>query len=353
MKILIVSDAWQPQVNGVVRTYEGIIPELERAGHEIRVIGPSHFPLTMPMPSYPEIKLALFPYRLLSKMIAEFTPDAIHIATEGPLGRAARRYCLKNKLLFSTSYHTHFPDYVAKRLARHGSWFYSFVHKLARDDMRRFHAPSSALMIATQSLEDQLKGWGFTAPIYRLTRGVDLSLFHPGEKKLFKDLPRPIALYVGRVAIEKSIEDFLSMEWVGSKVVVGDGPDLEKLKAQYPHAVFTGVKTGADLAAHYRSTDVFVFPSRTDTFGIVLIEALASGLPVAAYDVTGPKDIITSPILGCLGENLSAAAAEALKHGTPEQRSAHVKNYYTWENAARQFLAAGADTEPGQARACL
>jgi glycosyltransferase involved in cell wall biosynthesis len=340
MKLLIVSDAWHPQVNGVVRTYEGLIPELKKMGHEVRVIGPSDFPLTMPMPSYPEIKLAILPYARLRKMIDAYKPDSIHVATEGPLGQAAVKYCKKHKAGFSSSYHTHFPDYVAKRLAKPGTKLYYRIHELAKKYIRNFHAHSRALMIATQSLEDQLKSWGFTPPIYRLTRGVDLDLFYPGEKTLFKNLKRPVAIYVGRVAVEKSIEDFLEMKWSGSKVVIGHGPDLEKLKTKYPEALFTGVKTGADLAAHYRSADIFVFPSRTDTFGIVLIEALASGIPVAAYDVTGPKDIITTPVLGILGESLSAAAGEALKHGAPDQRSLHVKNYYTWENVARQFMAA-------------
>ncbi|MGB0720400.1 MAG: glycosyltransferase, partial [Bdellovibrionales bacterium] len=195
-----------------------------------------------------------------------------------------------------------------------------------------------AMMVATQSLEDTLRGWGFKNPIHRLIRGANLDVFHPGEKTLFKDLKPPIALYVGRIAIEKSVEDFLDMPWDGTKVIVGDGPDRAELERKYPAARFVGKKTGADLAAHYRSADLFVFPSRTDTFGIVLVEALASGLPVAAYNVTGPKDIITADFLGALDEtNLKAAADKALSSGTPEQRSRHVKDHYTWKNASRQY----------------
>ena len=338
MKLLIISDAWHPQVNGVVRTYEHLGGKLQEMGHEVRVIGPADFPFAVAMPGYPEIKLAVFPYRALRKMIEEFAPDWLHIATEGPLGWAARKYCLKHDRDFTTSYHTHFPDYVAKRLARFLPFLYGFFHEMAKRHVRRFHAPARAMMIATQSLEDELKAWGFKPKMKRLTRGADLSLFTTGEKTLFHDLPRPVAIYVGRVAIEKNLEDFLGMEWEGSKVVVGEGPSMAELTHKYPDAIFTGKKLGTELAAHYRSADVFVFPSRTDTFGMVLIEALACGIPVAGYNVTGPRDIITEDFLGAIHDaDLSWAAKKALKHGNAEKRAAYVREHYTWEAAAAQF----------------
>jgi glycosyltransferase involved in cell wall biosynthesis len=337
-KYLIVSDAWHPQVNGVVRTYEHLCEELEKMGHNVKVIGPSDFSYTIPMPGYAEIRLALLPYGRLCRMIDTYAPDYIHIATEGPLGWAARKYCLRHDHSFSTSYHTHFPDYVAKRLARRIPLLYTPVKAIAKWVVRTFHAPSRVMMVATQSLEDELRSWNFKTPMRRMTRGAKLDLYYPGENTVYKDLKRPIAVYVGRVSIEKSLEDFLKMPWQGSKVIVGEGPSLTALARQYPDAVFTGKKMGQELAAHYRSADVFVFPSRTDTFGIVLIEALASGIPIAAYNVTGPKDIITEPFLGALEEiDLAKAALRALEAGTAEQRADHVKSLYTWEQATRQF----------------
>lgn len=340
-KYLIVSDAWQPQVNGVVRTYEYLREELERMGHHVKVIGPADFPFAIPMPGYAEIHLAILPYGRLKRMIDAYNPDHIHVATEGPLGWAARKYCVRYDKKFSTSYHTHFPDYIAQRVARTLPFLYRPIHALAKTVMRRFHAPARVMMIATQSLEDDLKRWGFKTPMQRMTRGAKLDLYYPGEKTLYHNLKRPVAIYVGRVSIEKSIEDFLKMPWHGSKVIVGEGPSLASLSHQYPDAVFTGKKMGEELAEHYRSADVFVFPSRTDTFGIVLIEALASGLPVAGYRVTGPKDIVTEDFLGALEDSdLAKATLRALKTGTPEQRAEHVKSLYTWEHAARQFMAA-------------
>lgn len=338
-KFLIISDAWQPQVNGVVRTYENIVEHVENMGHTIKVIGPSDFPYTMPMLGYPEIKLAIAPYRRLKRMIEEYNPDYIHIPAEGPLGWAARRYCIKHGKSHSTSYHTHFPDYVAKRLAKYTPFLYKSVHNAAKKLIQHFHAHSRVMMVATQSLEDELKSWGFKTPMRRMTRGAKLDQFYPGENTVYKNLKSPVAVYVGRIAIEKNLEDFLKMPWEGSKVLVGDGPSLPALEKKYPEAVFVGKKVGAELAEHYRSADVFAFPSRTDTFGIVLIEALASGLPVAAYNVTGPKDIITENFLGALEEtDLAAAAKHALQHGTKDQRASHVKSYYTWEHAAKQFV---------------
>lgn len=338
MKILIITDAWRPQVNGVVRTYEYLADELAAAGHPVKVIGPADFPFRMPLPFYREIELALLPARRLSKMIAAFQPDTIHIGTEGPLGRAARALCLKRGWPFTTCYHTQFPDYAAKRAAKIAPFLFHPVKKFTTRMLVKFHAPARAMMVATPSLRDELTAAGHSAPMAIWARGVYTTLFHPGPATLFADLPRPVALYVGRVAIEKNIEAFLGMAWTGTKVVVGDGPSLPELRAKYPHAVFAGKKTGEDLAAHYRSANVFVFPSRTDTFGMVITEALACGLPVAAYDVTGPRDIVTAPFLGALNDDLSTAAHAALKHGTAEQRHDHIRAHYSWPAIAQQFV---------------
>ncbi|MEZ5814144.1 MAG: glycosyltransferase family 1 protein [Alphaproteobacteria bacterium] len=338
MKLLIITDAWRPQVNGVVRTYEHLQEELQKSGHEVVVIGPADFPACLPMPGYSEIKLAIAPYRRLKRIIESHAPDNIHIPTEGPLGWAARRYCIKHKKPFSTAFHTHFPDYTAKRIAKFAPALYKLTHALGIKYVRRFHRPSSLIMVATGSLEDTLRAWGFQNPMHRVTRGANLSLFTPGPKTKYQDLKTPVALYVGRIAIEKNIEDFLKMNWNGSKVLIGDGPSREELEQKYPDARFLGIRQGEDLAAHYRSADIFIFPSRTDTFGMVLIEALASGIPVAAYNVPGPKDIVTESALGALHETcLETAAQRALTAGTPEQRAAHVKKHFTWETAGRQY----------------
>ena len=339
MKILIVSDAWLPQVNGVVRVYEYLAAELAAAGHDIRIIGPADFPRRMPMPGYREIELALFPYAQLARMIDEAAPDTLHIATEGPLGHAARRYALKRRRPFTTAYHSQFPDYAAKRAARLFPALEKPVRAAFDRFIRRFHAPSSGMMTTTHSLQEELTQRGFRVPMHRVTLGVDFDLFRPGRDALFAHLTPPVALYVGRIAVEKNLEGFLSMDWHGTKVVVGHGPDMDMLQKKYPDVLFTGKKTGADLAAHYRSSDVFVFPSRTDTFGMVLIEALACGLPVAAHDVIGPRDIITAPHLGTLHEDLSHAARTALEHGAKrEDRHSHARDLYNWKLAAADFV---------------
>ena len=338
MKILIITDAWLPQVNGVVRTYQHLREEMQKLGHQVNVIGPADFPLRLPLPGYAEIELAIAPYRRLKRMIEEHAPDRIHISTEGPLGWAARKYCLQHDRKFSTSFHTMFPDYAAKRAAKIIPPLYGFVHERCKNMVRNFHSRSSAMMVATQSLEEQLIAWEFKNPMHRLTRGAKLDLFYPGEKTKYQDLKSPVALYVGRVAIEKSIEDFLEMDWDGSKVIVGDGPSREELEEKYKDAHFLGNQTGEELGAYFRSADLFVFPSRTDTFGMVIVEALASGLPVAGYNVTGPKDIVTEDFLGALHEDdLAAAAHAALETGTPEERAAHVKKHFTWEVAGKQY----------------
>ncbi len=339
MRILIISDAWKPQTNGVVRTYEHLQEELVTLGHTVLVIGPHDFRCRVPLPGYPEIELALFAYRPLSRILESFRPDTIHIGTEGPLGQAARRYCMRHGLPFTTCYHTQFPDYAAKRAAKFCSWLEHPVRRCFIHRLRRFHNASAAIMVATSSLETTLRDWGFTAPFYRLTRGVNIDLFTAEKKDIFLDLKHPVALYVGRIAIEKNLEAFLSMPWEGSKVLVGDGPDRKSLQAAFPQALFPGQKIGPELAAHYQSADIFVFPSRTDTFGMVVIEALACGLPVAAYPVTGPKDIVTEPLLGVLDNRLEIAALSAAANTAARaMRHAYVAKHYTWPIVARQFI---------------
>lgn len=338
LRILIVTDAWYPQVNGVVRTYEYLRHELTAMGYEVKIIGPADFRMSIPMPGYSEIRLALFPYNRLRRMIAAYNADVLHIATEGPLGIAARKYATEYGVEFTTCYHTHFPDYTAKRFAKYIPALYTPVRKIAIRFVKWFHAPSSCLFVATPSLEETLTSWGFACPIKRMTRGIDHAVFYGGEKTLFRQRTRPVALYVGRVAIEKNLGAFLDMAWDGTKVIVGDGPDRAMLEKKYPKAVFAGVKVGKDLADYYRSADVFVFPSKTDTFGMVIVEAMACGLPVAAYPVTGPVDIITQDFLGAVDEDLSKAASRALLYGTAEQRSQWARDHYSWRKAAHQFL---------------
>lgn len=339
MKILIVSDAWYPQVNGVVRTYENLHDKLVEWGHDVKIIGPRDFPARIPLPGYPEIKLAVMPYFRLKRLIRNYDPDVIHIATEGPLGEAGRRYCLRHfPKGFTTCYHTQFPDYVAKRVARYLPFLERTTKNLAITKIRKFHKPASAMFVATRTLEDQLNERGFTPPKIRLTRGIDEAVFYPGKKEVFRDLEKPVAIYVGRIAIEKNLEDFLEMDWPGSKVLVGDGPSLPALKSRYPDAVFAGVKTGKELGDHYRSADIFAFPSTTDTFGMVIIEGLACGLPVAAYDVMGPRDILVEDYLGAMDADLGRAARTALERGKPELCAAYIKEHFTWDVAASQFL---------------
>ncbi|HSO43121.1 MAG TPA: glycosyltransferase family 1 protein [Rhodospirillales bacterium] len=253
--------------------------------------------------------------------------EAIHIATEGPLGWATRRHCLRRRLPFSTSFHTRFPEYIQARWRVPLDWSYRFV--------RTFHEPASHVMVATATIEQELVARGFRN-ITRWTRGVDTELFRPRPKNLY-DLPRPVSLYVGRIAVEKSVEDFLRLELPGSKVLIGNGPMLTALKGRYPQARFLGAKVGEDLAAHYAAADVFVFPSRTDTFGLVLLEALASGVPVAAYPVPGPLDVIATSGAGCLDEDLGRAtgAALAIPSGVCRARA----EAFSWDNSVRQFLA--------------
>ncbi|MBP5858895.1 glycosyltransferase family 1 protein [Marivibrio halodurans] len=323
--VAIISDAWYPQINGVVRTLQRMVDALNGFGHPTRVIGPDRF-RTIPCPSYPEIRLAIDAWARLPKLLDETPDEAIHIATEGPLGQAARRYCLRRGRPFTTAFHTRFPEYVQARIRLPLSWTYGF--------MRRFHGAAQCTMVTTESMRRDLEGWGFRN-LALWTRGVDTDLFHPREKGAL-NLPRPIFMNVGRVAVEKNIGKFLDLELPGSKVVVGDGPQIAELREAYPEVHFLGAREGEELADLYAAADVFVFPSRTDTFGLVLLEALASGVPVAAYPVNGPIDVIRDPAVGVLDEDLGAAARRAL-----DCDPAACRRYalgYSWDASARQFL---------------
>lgn len=342
MQILVISDAWHPQINGVVRTYEYMIPALRAAGHTVSVIGPAECGLSMPCPQYEEIRLSIGGLFNLWQKIDHARSQCrtsdfhLHIATEGPLGWIARRYALKNKLKFSSCYHTEFPDYIAKRLP---SFLSNTARNLSINIIRKFHSAASTMFVATESLTAKLQALNYQTQISPLTRGADLSQFFSAEKTLFQEFKKPVALYVGRVAVEKNLPAFLEAEWHGTKIIVGAGPDLEHLKNAYPDAVFVGKQTGQALAAHYQSADIFVFPSKTDTFGMVIVEALACGLPVAAYPVTGPVDIITKAELGALNENLSLAMHAALNAaGDKNGRATYAREHYSWQHVAHQFI---------------
>ena len=335
MKIALITDAWYPQINGVVRTLDRITRELRAEGHEISIIHPGLF-RTLPCPTYPEIRLALFPRRKLAGLLGAFEPDAIHIATEGPLGMAARRYCMKRKQAFTSSYHTRFPEYVAARIPVRISWLYAF--------MRRFHNSGEGMMVATQSLRDELAEKGFEK-IKVWSRGVDTELFRPMEPPAEASelaLERPIFVNVGRVAVEKNLSALLDLDLPGSKVIVGGGPQLAELKQRYPAVHFFGSKEGEDLVRHYGLGDVFVFPSRTDTFGLVLLEALACGLPVAAFPVPGPLDVIGNSGVGHLDEDLEKACMAALN--IPREHCRPYAERFSWNACALQFLN---NLEPG------
>jgi glycosyltransferase involved in cell wall biosynthesis len=326
MKILLASDAWPPQVNGVVRTMLTVMHELEALGHTVVTLTPDQC-FTVPCPFYKEIRLAINPGGAVARVIEESKPDAIHIVTEGPVGIATRRWCLRHGLHFTTAYHTRFPEYLAVRYLAPQRFTYTL--------MRRFHAPAARVMVATESVRRELASRGFRnlAP---WGRGVDPALFDPCWREERAEFERPIFLYVGRVAHEKNLPAFLDLDLPGSKVLVGDGPALAALKHRYPHAHFIGRRENRALAAIYASADVFVFPSRTDTFGLVMLEALASGVPVAAYPVPGPLDIISDGEVGALDEDLRRAALIALE--LPRTRCREHALRFTWSSCARQFL---------------
>jgi glycosyltransferase involved in cell wall biosynthesis len=327
-RILIASDAWRPQVNGVVRTLETTAAMLRSRGHEVLIVEPSQFP-NSPAPFYPEISISLPLPGKVEPMVKRFDPHHIHIATEGPIGLAVRRVCRRFGWRFTTSYHTKFPEYLKAMLGIPESWTYWH--------MRRFHSSAAQIMVATPSLEAELNNRGFRGPFRRWSRGVDLTMFSPRAKS-DPIGPRPVLLYAGRVSTEKNLDAFLRLETPGTKVIVGDGPARIALQSQYPQAIFLGYRQGDALAAIYANADLFVFPSKTDTFGIVLIEAMACGLPIAAYPVTGPIDIVTRPELGCLHDDLESAIRSALITGQPDHCIAEARTY-TWERCTDQFEA--------------
>lgn len=325
MRIAIVTDAWHPQVNGVVTTLTRTVKTLEQAGHTLQVICPALFE-TVPCPTYPEIRLSLMPGRLIHEIFESFAPDAIHIATEGPLGWTARRYCLKKGLRFTTSYHTRFPEYLRLRVPV-PLW-------LSYQVMRRFHARAKRTMVATGDMRDELSRRGFKN-LTLWSRGVDTEIFKPYGKD-FLEGERPLSIFVGRVAVEKNIEDYLRLTMPGTKYVVGDGPDLAELRRKYPGVRFTGYKRGMELARHMASADVFVFPSRTDTFGLVMLEAMACGVPVAAYPVTGPKNIVQHGFTGILDDDLGQAVRHALTLDGRRCRS--YAEGFSWQRCTAQFF---------------
>uniref|UniRef100_Q07RL8 Glycosyl transferase, group 1 n=1 Tax=Rhodopseudomonas palustris (strain BisA53) TaxID=316055 RepID=Q07RL8_RHOP5 len=324
MRILIATDAWHPQVNGVVRTLTMMAEAAKTLGAEIVFLTPQSF-RTVALPSYPDLRIALPGPGKIARLIQEAKADCVHIATEGPIGIAARRYCRKHGLRFTTSFHTRFPEYVSARFPIPESWVWAWL--------RRFHGASQAVMAATPALADELRGRGFRNVVL-WPRGVDTKLFHP--RVVSTDLARPIFLCVGRVAVEKNLEAFLSLELPGSKVVVGDGPARAELQREFPQAVFLGAMQGEALAEAYAMADVFVFPSRTDTFGLVLLEALASGIPVAGFPVTGPRDVIGTAAVGALSEDLRSACLQALT--LSRQACQEFAARQTWEASAAKFL---------------
>jgi glycosyltransferase involved in cell wall biosynthesis len=330
MKIITITDAWHPQVNGVVRTIEATNRELERAGHVTQVISPLQF-RSFACPGYSEIRLSLFPYLRLSKLLdlalAGERDAVIHVATEGPLGYAARRYCRGRRLPFSTAYHTRFPQYLNAMFGVPEGWTYAFL--------RHFHGPAQVVMAPTPTVERELRAHGFSQ-VALWTRGVDLDVFSPREP-LFSDARHPVFLYVGRISVEKNIQAFLALDLPGTRVVAGIGPELDTLKLRFPEVRFVGVLDPISLARLYSAADVFVFPSRTDTFGLVMLEALACGTPVAAYPVQGPIDVVGGSAVAVLDDDLRMAALHALRIDRAACR-AHAERY-SWRAATLQFIA--------------
>jgi glycosyltransferase involved in cell wall biosynthesis len=329
MRIAIVTDAWSPQVNGVVRTLQSVRRELEATGHEVRVISPDLF-RSIPCPTYPEIRLAFAGKAGVARILESFVPDAIHLATEGPLCLAARNWCMGHGLPFTTAYHTQFPDYVAARTGFDPAWVWRYI--------RWFHGPARAILASTPTVEKALADHGLTQ-VRAWGRGIDFSTFGSGGAvdPTMAALPGPVMLYVGRVAVEKNLAAFLDCDHPGSKVVVGDGPARAALERRYPDAHFLGKRSGHELAAAYRTADVLVFPSRTDTFGLVMIEALACGTPVAAFPVQGPLDVLDARV-GAMDEDLKRAIADALTRD--RAACAAYAARFSWSVSAQQFARA-------------
>ena len=328
MHLLLVTDAWYPQVNGVVRTLEAVSGLIRAAGHRVSLVTPEGY-RTVPMPTYPEIRLALVNPASLSRHIDALQPDSIHIATEGPLGWAARWHCRRNGLSFTSSFHSRFPEMIAERLRLPG------VEQLAYRVLRHFHGPACATLVPTRTVAERLGRAGFSN-IRVWTRGVDTAQFRPVTSTMFDHLPRPVMLNAGRVAVEKNLDGFLSLDLPGTKVVVGDGPQLAELKARYPDVVFTGYLRGDELARALTAADVFVFPSKTDTFGLVMLEAMSCGVPVAAHPVEGPIDVVTSPDVGALDGDLSQAIRRAL--ACDREACRRFAAAHSWQRVADMLL---------------
>jgi glycosyltransferase involved in cell wall biosynthesis len=326
MKLALVTDAWRPQVNGVVTTLVELVQGLEQRGHEVVLIEPSGF-TRFACPGYREIELAWRPQREVSRRLDEIDADAIHIATEGPLGSAARRHCLHRGLKFTTAFHTRFPDILAKALHVPAAWTYGWF--------RRFHAPSSGVMVPSDGMLQLLRGYRFE-PLKAWSHGVDLSLFAPAEP-LPLDLPRPLWLYVGRVSYEKNLEAFLRLDLPGSKLVYGSGPLAEALQRQFPEVHWRGIVPRSELPRIYSSADVFVMPSRSETFGLVMLEAMACGTPVAAFPVAGPLDVVGDSDGGALDEDLRRAALKALE--LPRDAARRRALRFDWERVCEEFVA--------------
>ena len=326
MRILIASDAWYPQINGVVRTLTAVVGELRDLGHTVEVLGPDRFP-TVPMPSYPEVRIAVAPGIKLARLMDEFRPDAVHIPVEGPIGLAARRHCLRRGWPFTTSYHTRAGIYFEEK--------FGIPHDLVLALQRWFHNAGNGFMVQTDSLERELATKGFVN-IRRWCRGVDTELFRPIEARGLLDLPRPVFTYVGRVSAEKNLDDFLGLDLPGTKLVVGAGPQLATYRERYPEVVFAGWKKGEELSRYYSASDVFVLPSRFETFGLVLLEALACGLPVAAYPVHGPMDVIGKAPVGVLDNDLRSAALRALT--IPRNLCRDFALRFSWRRSAEEFV---------------
>ncbi len=325
MRIAIASDAWSPQINGVVTTLQQTRDVLLASGHEVLMLTPEGR-RTVRCPTYPEIRLTLFAGRAIARELDRFAPDCVHIATEGTLGLAVRRYCLRRNIPFTTAYHTQFPEYIRARFPIPLRWSVAL--------MRWFHRPAVRTMVATASMRKTLEERGFRNLVI-WSRGVRTDIFRPDDAVSY-DLQRPVWVCVGRVAVEKNVEQFLALDLPGSKVIIGDGPDRERLGAAYPGCHFLGYKTGRDLARHIAGADVFVFPSRTDTFGLVMLEAMACGVPVAALPVTGPIDVVRGDETGCLHDDLATACFQALELNREDCRQYALSR--SWERATRQFV---------------
>lgn len=324
MKILLVTDAWHPQVNGVVRCNESVVAELRKRGHDVLVIHPGMF-RSVPYPLYREIRFSLLPFRKLRRMIEKFGPDRVHISTEGPLGIAARRICVRGKREFTTAYHTHFPKYLWDHLRVPPALSWPFF--------RWFHGKSHRVLASSESAAAELRNRGIPRAV-AWTRGIDESVFHPREKQDLGE--RPILLHAGRLSVEKNIRAFLNCRSEGTKVLVGDGPERAALEREFPNAVFLGWRFGEELARIYSSADVLVFPSRTDTFGMVMIEANACGTPIAAYPVHGPLDIVENGVNGEMDEELEIAISRALS--VSRESCVNSSKRWSWERAADLLL---------------